>query len=242
MRCLSLLLGICLTAATASAQDGTPAPPPLEDEQVQDAIADFERFKKLAAAAYRVKVNDKRQSLVRVLRDEMARIRQTGSLDDAIRLRDYIAAQERLTIKDEPNPKDPQPRRQVGRKWRLPSDGYFRFKGSKYLLSPKAMPWWRADEVARELGGHILRIDSPEEFNAVRTKYCRPQEYLWLDRRLYEDGTWYHSDGTRAATLPWASDGHKGGNHRHCTISTNGVHDAMGDHQWHFVLEIEDDT
>lgn len=240
----SILTLVCyLCAAAALAQTPTPEPPAKEpplppgivDPQVHDAIKSFEQFRNLAGTAYRVKVDSQRKKLIAELAVEMDRLKKAGSLDDAVKLRDYIVAQEDLMFEDEPLPvAKPQPDR-----IRLPRIDFFVFGTSKYFLAPVALPWWKADEAARRVGGHIVRFESKEEYQAIATKFSRPEFYLWVDGRRGSDDVWYDSEDQKTAMPPWYTQNPKGGERRHAVFDTRGAHDVYGDGVMRFVVEIE---
>ena len=80
------------------------------------------------------------------------------------------------------------------------------FGGHHYaLIEQPAVPWHVAQDLCASQGGHLVRIESPEEFEFVKTLVARSQSpEFWVDGNdEASEGVWVDAEGEPLAYLPW---------------------------------------
>ncbi len=84
--------------------------------------------------------------------------------------------------------------------------GEVRFGDSRYEFVPSpGLDWASAALLADARGGHLPRIESPEENEFISTTFARGSS-IWLDIRDESgDGDWRGTDGARPSYVNWLS-------------------------------------
>ena len=80
------------------------------------------------------------------------------------------------------------------------------FGGHHYaLIEQPAVPWHVAQDLCASQGGHLARIESPEEFEFVKTLIAQSQSAVfWIDGNDEEsEGVWVDAEGEPLTYLPW---------------------------------------
>jgi hypothetical protein len=97
-----------------------------------------------------------------------------------------------------PTEKDPPIRR--------PPRNAVAFGGHHYLLFEQPqIPWHVAQDFCARQGGHLARIQSPEEFEFLKTLIAQTKSIVfWVDGNDEEsEGVWVDADGEPLTYLPW---------------------------------------
>jgi C-type mannose receptor len=89
---------------------------------------------------------------------------------------------------------------------RRPPRNAVAFGGHHYaLIEQPAVTWHVAQDLCASQGGHLVRIQSPEEFEWVKTLIANSQSpEFWVDGNdEASEGVWVDADGEPLAYLPW---------------------------------------
>ena len=80
------------------------------------------------------------------------------------------------------------------------------FGGHHYaLIEQPAVTWHVAQDLCASQGGHLVRIESPEEFEFVKTLAAHSQSpQFWVDGNdEASEGVWVDAEGEPLTYLPW---------------------------------------
>ena len=80
------------------------------------------------------------------------------------------------------------------------------FGGHHYaLIEQPAVPWHVAQDLCASQGGHLVRIESLEEYEFVKTLVAHSQSPLfWIDGNdEASEGVWVDAEGEPLTYLPW---------------------------------------
>jgi hypothetical protein len=80
------------------------------------------------------------------------------------------------------------------------------FGGHHYaLIEQPAVPWHVAQDLCASQGGHLVRIESPEEFEFVKTLAAQSQSgHVWVDGNdEASEGIWVDAEGKPLVYFPW---------------------------------------
>ncbi|MFX0141047.1 MAG: C-type lectin domain-containing protein [Candidatus Hodarchaeota archaeon] len=81
----------------------------------------------------------------------------------------------------------------------------FKVKGHHYYLMPMEMNYYTAIDACGELGGHILSIDSQQEYDYFHKYAIKNGKTIWLDLTdRKEEGRWLNWRGEDAKFLKWS--------------------------------------
>jgi len=83
-------------------------------------------------------------------------------------------------------------------------DGTFEWSGHKYYRFPEAMKFEDAADACQKLGGHLLSIESQEEFEYFQGIAIEKGQEFWLDLKEAPQGKWKNWSGEDAKFLKWA--------------------------------------
>jgi len=135
---------------------------------------------------------------------DLERARQTAmgndQLDEAVRIRDAIAF-----FKKNPPPDNPlSDTAGGGARPPVPDDAEL-FEGHHYKVFNRPMTVIEAAKACEELGGHLVRIESPNENAFVFARIQYGPERYWIDGSDSAiEGMWQFSDGTDILYRNWA--------------------------------------
>jgi hypothetical protein len=95
------------------------------------------------------------------------------------------------------------------------------FGGHSYAVIHREMTWHRALWTCEQLGGHLVRIESPEEQQFIHSLIGKESHggIHWTDLSdEVVEGDWRYSDGRKALFTAWARGQPSGGAQHHATI------------------------
>ena len=138
-----------------------------------------------------------RDKTLKALQEELDAALEAKDLDRAVALREAIKAFEEsdasglLSTVKKAEENNKKTKKQIPR-------NALNFKGHKYSIQNAPMFPNVAADYAESLGGHLLRIDSAEEWDFVR-KWLNGKRDLAVDGSdQITEGHWLYSDGTKA--------------------------------------------
>jgi len=141
-------------------------------------------------------VEQLREKTLKALQEELDGALEAKDLDKAVALKEAIKAFEDgdvsglLSTVKTTDEKKKKTKKQIPRK-------ALNFKGHKYTIQNAPMFPNVAADYAESLGGHLLRIESAEEWDFVRT-WLNGKRDLYVDGSdQIEEGTWVYSEGTK---------------------------------------------
>ena len=137
-----------------------------------------------------------REKTLKDLQKELDGALEAKDLDEAVALREAIKAFEDgdasglLSTAKTTDENKKKTKKQIPRK-------ALNFKGHKYAIQNAPMFPNVAADYAESLGGHLLRIESAEEWDFVR-KWLNGKRDLYVDGSdQIEEGSWVYSEGTK---------------------------------------------
>ena len=105
---------------------------------------------------------------------------------------------------------------------------------SSYVLYISPKDWNTAKENCREVGGELVKIESEEENQFIKTEYLSARGRYWIGLSdLDYNGQWEWTDGTGlTGYAKWSSGQPKNNNDQQCITILKGQYFRWFDGEW----------
>ncbi len=194
----SILFSLALCLLLPSAHANLPA-------RSQELVNKLEEFEKAEEAAFREKVQEKREAVIKLLKEHAVVETKRGDLDAALSISTAIIGLGGKSDSIEAAPGAAAP------EWKIPDDAT-RYKGDYYKVYPlnEAITWDEARVQCQALGGELGWIDREEDDEFLR-KIMQPavdakgHAPIWIGGKKNEAGVWEWLSGKEVEAGFWAN-------------------------------------
>ena len=202
----------------------------FKSAKANEVLRKYQGARKKLVDGYAQQRAENRAALIETLEKALKAATTSSDLDDAVAIRDAINVL-RLseTVKD-PSAVVSRPladdspavsKKEAGRPddSRIPEDA-ISFGEHHYKLFPNAVPWLEAAKTCQGLGGHLLRMETAEEFKfVVETVTKGAKKHCWIDGIEKRKNAWYYSNGKSIKRMNWAAgEPDAGGENEHFIV------------------------
>ena len=160
--------------------------------------------------------NATRDAFVEILKKALRKTMQAGNLEEANKIDAAIKALDKGSSQAGDAAEDSKEKKNTKKsKARIPRNSV-KWNGHHYMLFDNRGPHSRAEKICQAMGGHLVRIQSPEEQQLIKqiaksakkemSKRANTEKFpsYWIDGTDEEkEGVWIFSDGTPMKNFYW---------------------------------------
>ena len=231
---LTLALALMCWSVVGLAEEEAPTWT-FKSSKANEVLRKYQGARKKLDDGYAQQRAENRAALIETLEMALKAATTSSDLDDAVAIRDAIKVLRLSETAKDPSGVVAQPladgspadsKKETGRPKdsRIPDDA-ISFGEHHYKLFPNTVSWLEAAKTCQGLGGHLLRIETAEEFKFVVENVTKEaKQHCWIDGIEKRKNAWVYSNGKPIKRMNWAAGepNNVSGDEHFIVMSTDG--------------------